>query len=429
MFERKKLDNEKICEMYQEGKTSREIAKEFGVAKGTILNRLHKSNCPMTKKPKKEVLYQKYIEEKKSSLKIAKELNTTKTSVLRWLREYGIPLRNNSEAALITNHKEIPPKKELIEISKTHDLGMLQTYYKVGQNRIYEWYDYYGINRFKHNFRSKREKEIFDLLLSYDDNWKNNVKDIIPPYELDAYNEKLKIAVEVCGSYRHSSEHKDAFYHQDKWKKCQEKNIKLITIFESDDFNKIKNLFSKKKKIYARKCKLVNVKNPHHFHKEHHFHGSAHCSESLGLEFEGKLVAVCSLTKSRYNKKFEMECSRLTFHSDYIIVGGTSKLFKPFMKKYNSIITYADLRFGNGNVYGKCGFQFAGITKPNYFYFQIKNSNILYSRIQFQKHKLENKLEIFDKNLTEYENMKNNEYYRIYDCGNSTWIYNKKGGI
>lgn len=424
---KKHLNEDKILEMYREGKTSRYIAKELGVSKGTILNRLNKMEVSFSKKPEKDVLYKKYVEEKKSSLELANELNTTKTSVLRWLKEYDISTRTISESCIISKRKEIPTKEELIEIAKTHDLGMLQKHYEVGQNTIYEWYDYYGISRQKHNFRSRREKEIYDILLSFNDNWKNNVRDVIPPYELDAYNEDLKIAVEVCGSYWHSSERKHVNYHQEKWKKCKEKDIKLITLFESDSIDKIKNLFSEKKKIYARKCKLIEIKNPHFFHKEHHFHGTSNCSESIGLEHEGELVAVCSLSKSRYNKSFEMECSRLTFHSDFIVIGGASKLFKHFMKKYDSIITYADLRFGNGKVYEKCGFTFSGITKPNYFYFKLKNSDILYSRIEFQKHKLKDKLENFDENLTEYENMLNHGYYRIYDCGNSVWTYKKSG--
>ena len=40
------------------------------------------------------------------------------------------------------------------------------------------------------------------------------------------------------------------------------------------------------------------------------------------------------------------------------------------------------------------------------------------SRIQFQKHKLKDKLETFDPNITEWENMKANGYDRIWDCGN-----------
>ena len=41
-----------------------------------------------------------------------------------------------------------------------------------------------------------------------------------------------------------------------------------------------------------------------------------------------------------------------------------------------------------------------------------------YHRFQFRKNVLKDKLEVFDPKLTEYENMLNNDYYRIWDCGN-----------
>ena len=41
-----------------------------------------------------------------------------------------------------------------------------------------------------------------------------------------------------------------------------------------------------------------------------------------------------------------------------------------------------------------------------------------YHRMGFQKHKLKNKLENFDPELSEWENMQVNGYDRIWDCGN-----------
>lgn len=47
----------------------------------------------------------------------------------------------------------------------------------------------------------------------------------------------------------------------------------------------------------------------------------------------------------------------------------------------------------------------------------------LESRQKYQKHKLKNKLEKFDPNLTEWENMQMNGYDRIWDCGNLVFGY------
>ena len=45
------------------------------------------------------------------------------------------------------------------------------------------------------------------------------------------------------------------------------------------------------------------------------------------------------------------------------------------------------------------------------------------ARTNFQKHKLINILPIVDVGKTEYENMKDNGYNRIWDCGSSAWTY------
>jgi hypothetical protein len=46
----------------------------------------------------------------------------------------------------------------------------------------------------------------------------------------------------------------------------------------------------------------------------------------------------------------------------------------------------------------------------------------IYSRVNFQKHKLPKLLKEFDPTQTEWENMINNGYDRIWDCGNDVWI-------
>jgi hypothetical protein len=48
----------------------------------------------------------------------------------------------------------------------------------------------------------------------------------------------------------------------------------------------------------------------------------------------------------------------------------------------------------------------------------------LESRQKFQKHKLKDKLEVFNAELTEWHNMQNNGYDRIWDCGNMVFIKN-----
>ena len=111
------------------------------------------------------------------------------------------------------------------------------------------------------------------------------------------------------------------------------------------------------------------------------------------------------------------------------VIGGASKLFSNFLKIYNplSVISYADRRYSGGNLYKSLGFSFKENTRIGYFY--IKNIGTKtykkVSRVSAQKHKLPKFLEKFDENLTEVENMFLNEYRRVWNCGNSTFIYRR----
>jgi len=68
------------------------------------------------------------------------------------------------------------------------------------------------------------------------------------------------------------------------------------------------------------------------------------------------------------------------------------------------------------NVYESNGFIRLKSSSPNYYYTKGLDRQ---SRQQFQKHKLQEKLEIFDSEFTEVENMRANGWDRIWDCGNS----------
>jgi hypothetical protein len=127
-----------------------------------------------------------------------------------------------------------------------------------------------------------------------------------------------------------------------------------------------------------------------------------------------------SFTKSRFNHKIDYELTRYANKRFCRVIGGAGKLLNYFIIQWKpeSIITYADMRYSQGNLYIKLGFNFDGITEPNYGY--VIDGKIQ-SRQKYQKHKLEKKLEFFDSNLTEEQNMKLHDYYRIYDCGNMTF--------
>ena len=64
---------------------------------------------------------------------------------------------------------------------------------------------------------------------------------------------------------------------------------------------------------------------------------------------------------------------------------------------------------------------------PNYFYFKKTNPTIVESRIKFQKHKLPLIFENVNLANSEWEIMQENNYDRIWDCGNKVYIWENNG--
>ncbi len=86
---------------------------------------------------------------------------------------------------------------------------------------------------------SKAEKRIVDFIKSfYSGQVIENSRSIIKPLELDIYLPELNLAIEYNGTWFHSSNSGTSkTYHLDKSKRCREKGIRLIHIYEFEDFN------------------------------------------------------------------------------------------------------------------------------------------------------------------------------------------------
>lgn len=285
---------------------------------------------------------------------------------------------------------------------------------------------------------SMQEKELASFIRSiYDGEIEENNRSIISPYEIDIL---LKgIAIEYNGIYWHSEESggKDSGYHIDKYNMIKDRKLYPIFIFEDEWLFKkdiVKSIIKNKlgivnSKIYARKCSILELSNSEikTFYEKNHIQGFVFSSINLALLYENEIVSVLSFGKPRFTKQYDYEITRFANLLETSVVGGFSKLFKYFVRNYefNNIITYSDKRFFSGDVYLKNGFDQLEDTPPSYYYFN-KREMIRYNRVKFQKHKLKGLLKIFDENLTEHENMYNNNYLRIWDCGNYKFEFTRK---
>jgi len=282
--------------------------------------------------------------------------------------------------------------------------------------------------------KTKAEKDLESFIVSNNIEIKTNDRSIIKPKELDLFIPNHNLAIEYNGLYWHSygkDDIENKNYHLEKTNLTQEQGIKLLHIFENEweDLLKrdiwksiIKSNLGLNKTIGARKCEIreVDSKESTKFLNLNHLQGSCNASIKLGLFYENELISIITMSKSRFNKNYDWEIVRFANKINLNVIGGFSKLLKYFRQNYSgSIITYADKRYSNGDLYRTNGFEELKDSKPNYFYIKQKK---LYSRIQFQKHKLKDQLELFDDNISEAENMFNNGYRRIWDCGNKVFV-------
>lgn len=264
---------------------------------------------------------------------------------------------------------------------------------------------------------------------------KLNDRKILSGKELDMVSEKHKLAVEINGTYWHSETcGKDAKYHLDKMSKCFDAGYTLMQFYDSEAKNKpdvvrsmITNKMGESGKIHARKCNLIELdyKTASEFLELNHINGSSVASKCYGLVHNEEIVSVMTLAKPRFSKH-EWEMIRFANKCGLSVVGGASKLFAGFVRSVNptSVVTYANLRYSNGGVYNSLGFVETHQTKPNYEYHKGKSK---VSRYAAQKHKLQAILgDKFDSNKSETQNMLDNGFHKVYDCGNKVFEWTNK---
>ena len=241
------------------------------------------------------------------------------------------------------------------------------------------------------------------------------------------------LLIEFNGLYWHGDNiQKDKNYHLKKLNIANENKYELFNVWE-DDWNykqsiiksMLNHKFGKSIKIYARNCEIRKIKTTtKDFLNTNHLQGWCQSSINLGLYYNNELVALMTFGKRKISSITQYELLRFCNKLNYTTTGGASKLFKYFIKNYNTekIISYAAKDYSSGNLYEKIGFSKISETPVNYWWC---DNNKKLNRTKFMKYKLV-KLG-FDENKTESEIMYTREFYKIYGCGNLKYEWIKKG--
>ena len=275
---------------------------------------------------------------------------------------------------------------------------------------------------------SSGQYELYEYVVNKGFNAELNNRCKLNGKELDIFVEERNLGIEYHGNRWHSTNYVDKHYHFNKYIESRNENIKLLQFFDFEWSDKkrvvqsiINHHLNLSNKIQARKCEIVKLSNIQaaSFFNNNHIQGHRSAEYIIGLKFNDDIVSAISFSK---HHKYQFEIIRHANLSFNTVTGGLSKLFKKFLHDNSpkTVLSYADLRYSTTSAYDSIGFSFDGYTPPGYFYCK---SNRVYSRQQFQKHKLKDKLPNFDDKMSEHENMRNNGYMKIFNAGNARMIW------
>jgi len=273
-----------------------------------------------------------------------------------------------------------------------------------------------------HSNKSSYETQIYDFIkIYYKGDIILNSRKIISPYELDIYLPEFKIGIDFNGLHWHNELKKDKNYHKLKTDLCNEIGIQMIHIYEDDWLYKqniIKSMILNKLKINNE----INIKETElkeiidkelvkEFLNKNHLKGYIGSKINIGLFHNGELISLMVFKHFKNRYEILRFCNKLNTN----IIGGISKIFNFFIRKYspNEVITYIDRSYSKGKSYEDLGFKIDSLIEPDYYY--ILN------------HKRKNNINFIKNNFDNKPNeqlLLDRKIYKIYDSGKLKMKYN-----
>lgn len=227
------------------------------------------------------------------------------------------------------------------------------------------------------------------------------------------------IGVEYHGLYWHT-EDRIGDKHREKYRRAAEARIRLIQIFDYEWLerrsaveNRLRALFSQDKGTAARKLDIreVSSQDARAFFKTNHTQGGGvNPKVAYGL-FDGSTLLACMSFGEARNGAWQWELLR--YASVGRVQGGFSRLLSTFKFDYQpvSIVSYCDLRWGDGSVYRANGFDLDGVTPPDYQYVDNRGQRVPRQRLQTR-----------DAGQTEREAAEARGYKKVLGVGHQRWV-------
>jgi hypothetical protein len=241
-----------------------------------------------------------------------------------------------------------------------------------------------------HPKESKAQIEIYDYVRSLAPDAVLSDRTVISPKEIDVFVPSKKFGIEYDGLYWHSEIiDSDKKRSQKKHDAALNAGIKLLHIFEDEWRDKqelVKSMIAYRlgtssKVIGARKCevKVLTVQQRKQFMNANHLENDCNSSASWGLFYNGELVSALSLRRpfhARYRDAYEV--GRFCNLMNITVPGALSKLLKVAIAWAKSkgaarLLSYVDLRIGDGSGYEKAGFKLISSSSPRFWWTDYKN--------------------------------------------------------
>lgn len=266
---------------------------------------------------------------------------------------------------------------------------------------------------------SKVEKELFAYISSVlpgEEEMIQSNRTVIAPSELDIYIPGRQLAIEFNGIYWHtegmlkSRSQEPQTYHYNKWKKCQDKGIQLISIWEDDWRDKrhmvekmlLDKLFPSKPRLEGLYASTVSTALAKTFNETHGIHGHAE-GNHIGFYEEGELVAIASW--------FPDESGTVATIMRVSSSAPASNVFTAVMSATTNYLRnkgFLEVRAVSNNTtneavsYEQHGFKKVSDVAPDYMYLK-KESRASKETVESLK------------------TSKGQEMLRIWDCGKTVW--------
>lgn len=236
---------------------------------------------------------------------------------------------------------------------------------------------------------------------------------------IDIWVPDKQVGIEYHGSYWHT-ERRVGRKHREKWERAEKAGVRLIQMFDFEWLerrsaveNRLKALLGASATYNARECELrgVSRKEAKAFFTETHTQGWAPRERvAYGLFFQGEMIACASFGDSRFAKA---DWELLRFASTGRVRGGFSRLFSAFLAAHRpgTLVSYCDLRWGDGRMYAANGFMLDGVTVPDYWYV---NREERVSRFAAQRRPA---------HQTEREWAEEHGYEKVLGVGHQRWLW------